>query len=269
MNKAKKRHRRWGILSLLLLACILLISLRGERIPSDMANKLAPPDLFHPFGTDYMGRDLFLLTVTGFRNSFLLSAASQLIPVVLGGFLGALLGFRKGLLDEVLFHIFNILLAFPILLAAVFMSVFIGTGVITVLVVISLFGTIYNAKIVRAEIGQVRNEDFVIALRINGIPERRIFWHHMLPRAYYILFPLIPILVGHSMIAVSSYSFLGLGVSMSTPEIGLILKDSLRFAHQAPWLIFYPGIFQFAVVLIFSFYSDSLEAFLKEGGLRS
>lgn len=269
MEKVSVRHRRWGILSLLLVGAILVLSVFGENIPSDLSNKLSAPSASHPFGTDYMGRDLFFQTVVGFRNSFLLAVLSQLLPILLGGCLGAILGFRKGTLDEILFHVFNVFLAFPVLLAAIFLSVFLGSGVSSILVVISIFGTIYNAKVVRAEIGQVKNEDFVTALRINGIPERGIFLHHILPRAFYTLFPMIPMLVGHSMIGISSYTFLGLGMGLSTPEIGMILKDGLRFADGAPWLIVLPGILQFGLVLVFSLYSDALEAYLKEGGRRA
>ena len=87
----------------------------------------------------------------------------------------------------------------------------------------------------------------------------RIFIHHILPRAFFVLLPLLPLLVGHSMMGISSYSFIGLGMNISTPELGAILKDSLRFVSQAPWLIIIPGIFQFVCVLIFSMYSATLE----------
>lgn len=266
MDKLRKRQRFWGYLSLSLIVVILLLSLRSNSIAVDMKNKLASPSLSHLFGTDYMGRDLFSLSIEGFRNSFILALLSQLPPFFFGAVLGAYLGFYKGILDEIMLYVFNVLLSFPILLAAIFLSLFWGKGLWTMFVVIALFSTIYNAKIVRAEIGQVSNEDYIMALRINGIPNRRIFWYHVFPRSCYTLFPLIPILIGHSMISISSYSFLGLGLEISTPEIGIILKDGLRFADGAPWLIIFPGSLQFLIVMVFSFYSDSLEAYFQKGG---
>lgn len=260
-SKSSKRIFIYGTVSLCIIIAVLMISFISERfnLGNGDFSKLTAPGIPHIFGTDSMGRDMFIRTVTGFRNTFLLALVSQVVPFVAGALLGSLLAYFSGILDEILYHIFNIILAFPVILGAIFLSVLLGSGIVVVLAVISIFGTVYNAKIVRAEISQVKNEDFVLALKINKISSVRIFTYHILPRAVFVLLPLFPLLVGHSMIGISSYSFIGLGMNISTPELGAILKDSLRFVSQAPWLIVLPGIFQFVCVLIFAMYSAALE----------
>lgn len=256
----------YGALSLFIVIGVLIISFISEKfnLGSGTFSRLSRPTIFHIFGTDNMGRDMFIRTIIGFRNTFLLALISQVLPFIMGAILGSLLAYFRGILDEILYHIFNVLLAFPMILAAIFLSVLFGNGIKVVLSVISIFGTIYNTKIVRAEISQVKNEEFILALKINRISNIRIFTYHILPRAFYVLLPLFPLLVGHSMIGISSYSFLGLGMNISTPELGVILKDSLRFISQAPHLIIFPGIFQFICVLIFSMYSAALEEKLTQ-----
>lgn len=251
----------YGSISLFIIIAVLIISFISEKFGLGNGNfdRLAAPSASHIFGTDNMGRDMFIRTVTGFRNTFLLALVSQVVPFVAGALIGSFLAYFGGVFDEILYHIFNIILAFPVILGAIFLSVLFGSGIAVVLVVVSIFGTVYNTKIVRAEIAQAKNEEFVLALKINKISNTSIFIHHILPRAFFVLLPLLPLLVGHSMIGISSYSFIGLGMNISTPELGAILKDSLRFMSQAPWLIMIPGIFQFTCVLIFSMYSAALE----------
>lgn len=251
----------YGAISLFIIITVLLISFIAEKfnLGNGDFDKLAAPSIYHIFGTDNMGRDMLIRTITGFRNTFLLALVSQFIPFAAGALLGSFLAYFGGIFDEILYHIFNIVLAFPIILGAIFLSVLFGSGITVVLAVISIFGTIYNTKIVRAEIAQVKNEEFILALKINKISNMKIFINHIIPRAFFVLLPLLPLFVGHSMICISSYSFIGLGMNISTPELGAILKDSLRFISQAPWLIIIPGIFQFTCVFIFSMYSAALE----------
>ena len=251
----------YGIISLFIIITVLIISFISERfnLGNGDFDKLAAPNISHIFGTDSMGRDMFIRTIVGFRNTFLLALVSQVIPFVAGAVLGSFIAYFGGIFDEILYHIFNIVLAFPIILGAIFLSVLFGSGIGVILIVISIFGTVYNTKIVRAEISQVKNEEFILALKINKISNIRVFIYHILPRAFFVLLPLFPLIVGHSMIGISSYSFIGLGMNISTPELGAILKDSLRFISRAPWLIIIPGIFQFVCVLVFSLYSAELE----------
>ena len=266
----KTEHRDiliWGILSAFIVITVLLFSQKGGVSVCHPDQSFLPPSIKHLFGTDYMGRDLFLRTMTGFKNTFLVAVLTLLIPYVLGAFIGSFLGYFGGTTNEAVFHLLNILLAFPSILSAIFLSVYFGSGIWIVVFIFSVHGLVHNIKLVRSEIGQAKNNDFVIGLRLNGISEWRIFLLHMLPRGFYILLPLMPVLIGHSMVGISSFSFLGLGVQPPTPELGIILKDALRFAGQAPWMIIFPGIFQFLCVLVFTFFSESCERALQRKSL--
>lgn len=248
----------WGGLSLVIIVAVMIFS--GSEISEFNSEQIFfPPSKSHLFGTDNMGRDLFLRTLTGFRNTFLVALLTSITPYIIGAFIGAFLGYFGGIVDETVFHLFNILLAFPSVLAAIFLSVYFGSGISIVIFIFSVYGVVHNVKLVRAEIGHSKNEDFVVGLRLNKISEWRIFLFHMLPRGFYILLPLMPVLIGHCMIGISAFSFLGLGFSPPTPELGIILKDALRFADRAPWMIIFPAVFQFSCVLVFTLLSESCE----------
>lgn len=253
-----------GLASIFIIVFVLFVSQFGEKISFSIEDKFLKPSIFHPFGTDNMGRDLFLRTIIGFRNTFLIAVLTQIVPFFFGGLLGVFLGYYGSKLDEIMFHFFNIILSFPAIIAAIFMSVYVGGGVTVIVIVFSIYGLIYNIKLVRTEIGMAKNEDYVLGLKVNGISEKNIILDHMLPRGFYALLPLVPMLIGHTMIGVSSFSFLGLGVQPPTPEIGVILKDSLRFGNQAPWMLIFPGLFQIICVLIFTMFSDALERDLRQ-----
>lgn len=261
----------WGALASGLVLLILVVSLFSSPELAGTDPRFLPPGPAHWFGTDHMGRDLFIRTITGFRYTFLCAAAAQLPTFVCGALLGTFLGYAGNKADEFFFYLFNIILSFPTVLAAIFLSLYLGRGIHTAIAAAVLFGIVYNVKLVRAEIQKEKNSDYVIALRLNGISGAGIVWRHLLPRAFYLLLPLLPLMIGHTMLGISALSFLGLGVRPPTPELGIILKDSLRFAGRAPQMIILPGLFQFSVVFVLSLWSDALERGMQEkclGGLK-
>lgn len=257
----KKNNKLTILITIFIFILLMFVVLTVFPIKEELFldSILQKPSMKHIFGTDFLGRDIFIRTLIGFKNTFIVAFIIQIITFIMGGFIGAFLGYYANIADEILFHVFNFLLSFPSILAAIFLSTFMGRGILTVIIIFSIFGTIYNIKLVRAEINSIKSSDFVVALRINGITERRIFLSHMLPRAYIILSPLIPMLVGHTMLGISSFSFLGLGYQAPTAELGIILKDGLRFANNGAYLFLLPGLFQFFNIFMFTLLTDELE----------
>lgn len=263
LRLCKKKVFILGIFSLLIIIFVLIYSDKSNMNEFKLSEKFLAPSFTHLFGTDQSGRDLFLRTVTGFRNTFLLALLIQLLAFIGGAVLGTFLGFYGNVFDEIFFHLANILLSFPSVLLAMFLSLTMGNGVLPLIIIFSTAGLIYNIKVVRAEIMQIKTFDFVLGLRFSEIKDIRIIFYHLLPRGFFILLPLLPIFIGNTMIGISSFAFLGIGIQPPTPELGLILKDSMRFVTNAPWLIILSGAFQFSCVLIFSIFSDSIERGLR------
>lgn len=262
----------WGSLSILILIVVITVGFLCDPAAMSSAESFSKPGLPHLFGTDNLGRDLFVRTLIGFRNTFLIALLSQLPAVALGVLIGTLLGYYGSMADELFFYIFNVLIAFPTVLAAVFLSLYLGRGIHTAVIIGMIYGILYNIKLVRTEVQLCKNSDYVLGLALNGISHRGILFSHLIPRAFWLLLPILPLLIAHTMLGISALSYLGLGVQAPTPELGTILKDSLRFASRAPHMIILPGLFQFSSVLVFSLWSDALEKEVQQrrlGGVRS
>lgn len=251
--KGEKSDRRTQISVVLMLALLAFILVSGAFLPDANAfgaDKLAAPSLGHPFGTDQFGRDVLLRTIHGFRYTFLFALTAQAASFVLGLCLGVLLGWHGGVLDEVFYHFANFLLSFPMIILAILLAALTGANMFYLLLLIVLCSAVNNAKIVRSEVAVIKNADYIRTLRVVGAGDLRIMRDHLLPKCARVLLPSFALMVGHVIISVSAYSFLGYGVQPPDPEIGTMLKESVRFMGSAPWLMILPGLFQFFAALL-------------------
>lgn len=246
-----EKHTKYSVY--LMLAFLLLILLSGFFLPDVNAfggERLAPPSIGHPFGTDQFGRDVFIRTIAGFRHTFLFALAAQSASFLLGLALGVLLGYYGGAADEVFYHFSNLLLSFPMIILAILLAALTGANMFALLLLIVLFGVVTNAKMVRGEVTTIKHADYIRNLRVVGASDFLIMKNHLLRKCTRVLLPSFALMVGHVIISVSAYSFLGYGVQPPNPEIGTMLKESLRFIGTAPWLMILPGLFQFVAALV-------------------
>lgn len=252
MIREKSKTRIW--ISITFMAAFLLAILAAGLFLPDAnsfgSDELAAPSLGHPFGTDQFGRDVFLRTIHGFCYTFVLALAAQAASFVLGLFLGVLLGWYGGILDEVFYHLSNFLLSFPMIILAILLAAMTGANMFYLMMLITLFGVITNAKIVRSEVAVIKNADYIRNLKIIGAGDFVIMKNHLLRKCVRVLLPSFALMVGHVIISISAYSFLGYGVQPPNPEIGTMLKESIRFMGSAPWLMILPGLFQFVAALV-------------------
>ena len=147
--------------------------------------------------------------------------------------------------------------------AVIFFSAVFGNSVFILIVLSIVFGMIFNIKVVRSEIMILKHSDFVTGLKIIGASDLFIVTRHLLKPAFMLLLPTVPLILGHIIIGISAYSFLGFGVQPPHPEIGLMLKEAIRFINYAPWLMVCPGLFQFSVILIFADLSEAVQNFMQ------
>lgn len=235
---------------------LLLVILSDIVLPSETAaaleERFLPPSLQHFFGTDDFGRDVFLRTLQGFKYTFFIALTAQTASFLLGGMIGLVSGYYGGICDELIYYTCNIVLSFPMIAAVIFFSAVFGQSSFILIVLIVMFGMMFNIKVVRSEILILKHSDYITGLKIIGASHFFIITRHLVKPLYMLILPTFPLLVGHIIIGISAYSFLGFGVQPPYPEIGLMLKESIRFIHYAPWLMIFPGLFQCAVIFIFS-----------------
>ena len=243
----------YSILSFAVLTAVVLSDIvAAPEIHASLEHRFLPPSIRHLFGTDDFGRDVFLRTLQGFKYTFLL-----------GGIIGLFAGYYGGLFDEILYYLCNIILSFPMIAAVIFFSAVFGNSIFILIVLSIIFGMIFNIKVVRSEIMILKHSDFVTGLKIIGASDLFIVTRHLLKPAFILLLPTFPLILGHIIIGISAYSFLGFGVQPPHPEIGLMLKEAIRFINYAPWLMVCPGLFQFSVILIFADLSEAVQNFMQ------
>jgi ABC-type dipeptide/oligopeptide/nickel transport system permease subunit len=203
-------------------------------------------------------RDLLSRIIYGSRLSLVIGIASSTFAIFTGVVLGALAGFIGGWFDNLVMRLMDILLAFPSLILAIAIVAVLGPGLINVLLAISIVAIPVYARIVRASVLQVKEQDFVSASRALGASPFGLLIKHVMPNA------LTPIIVQGSLGIASAIldsaalSFLGLGAPPPTPEWGLMLGEERNSVFNAPHLVFIPGIAIMLTVLAFNLIGDSL-----------
>jgi peptide/nickel transport system permease protein len=266
-------------LSLLALACILGPLLTGyayDQIDND-AGVFANFSAQHLLGTDEIGRDLLTRLLYAGRISLFVGVAVTLLVVTIGAIYGALAGYNPGIFDTILMRFVDLLLSLPFLPLLLLLSVFFHavtdtwqvpsilgfTGndvkaIVTILIILSLFGWLGISRLVRGSVLSLRNLDFVEATRALGAGPRRIIFNHLLPNSLAPIIVASTPYVGEVIILESALSFLGLGINPPTPSWGNMLNAVQAYMWGHPLLAFYPGFLILLTVLSINFMGDAM-----------
>ena len=234
-------------------------SLISPYDPNEMTlDMMSGPSWAHPLGTDDLGRDLLSRILHGTRVSLLIGVSTVVIALALGVALGMAAGWYGGWLDLVIMRYIDLQWAFPNFIIAVYLVAVFGTGLVNVIVAVSLAFLDDFARIARSMTLTIREEQFVDAARTMGFSDGRILLRHVLPSAMAPIIVQATVSVSYAILGEATLSFLGLGVEATTPTWGLILADGQGFVSQAWWLGVFPGLAIMLVVLAINFIGDWL-----------
>jgi ABC-type dipeptide/oligopeptide/nickel transport system permease subunit len=212
----------------------------------------------HYFGIDGNQRDLFSRILYGSRLSLQIGVATVTFAIVVGVLLGALAGYAGGWTDNIIMRLMDVLLAFPSLLLSIAIVAVLGSGLINALLAISFVSIPVYARIVRASVLQVKEQDFVSASRALGSSPVGILIGHVLPNALTPLIVQATLGIASAILDAAALSFLGLGAAPPTPEWGLMLGEERNSIFNAPHLVFIPGVAIMLTVLAFNLLGDGL-----------
>jgi peptide/nickel transport system permease protein/dipeptide transport system permease protein len=212
----------------------------------------------NPLGTDDLGRDMLARLIYGARVSLTVGLVSVGIAFFFGGLLGAVAGYYKGWLDNLIMRLMDIILAFPSILLAIVIVAYLGPGLRNAMVAIGIINIPRFARIVRASMLEESEKDYVLAARAIGTGHGRIIFNAVLPNC------LAPVIVqaslgfGAAILDAAGLSFLGLGAQPPTPEWGAMIAMGRNLVLRAWWVMTFPGIAIFLAVLGFNLLGDGL-----------
>lgn len=225
---------------------------------NNYAAMLMDPSLTYPFGTDDFGRDVFSRIIYGARISLTVGVLTTIIPLAIGGFLGALAGYYKNSLDNILMRILDVFYAVPGILLAIAIIAAFGSSTTNLIIALSVGSIPTYARTMRANVLSVSNLEFVEAAKALGESEWKIIFIQVVPNSFAPMIVKASLTIGTAVIATSSLSFLGLGVEPHIPEWGNILKVGSMYLETNPYLAIFPGIAIILLVLSFNFLGDGL-----------
>lgn len=216
------------------------------------------PSLSHPFGTDELGRDYFVRAMTGGQYSIRIAAVTALLTTFIGLVMGAIAGYFGKWFDATISFAINVLLSVPLILVLIIMGRKYGLSPLSVAILLSLLSWTRAARLVRAQIIQLKESEFVQAARAAGAGSYRIITRHLLPNIVGTLLVEITLLAGTAIILESTLSFLGLGVQAPNTTLGTLINDSKGSIDTAPWEVLLPGALVTMIILSFNFIGDAL-----------
>ena len=261
----KRLYRnKLGMLGLIIIA-ILVVLVVGADIFSthdfayqDYTVRFAYPSREHIMGADNFGRDLWSRLLHGGRISLLISLCSVVVSVGCGAFLGSTAAYFGGKIDLAITRLLDALMAIPNLLLAVAIASALGTGPSKTVMAISISGIPGSMRIMRATVLSIKSNDFVEAARATGSKHFRIIFKHILPNTVAPLIVNSTLQIGGNIMAISSLSFIGLGVQAPIAEWGAILSSGRQYIRDFWPLIVFPALFIFMTVFSVNLLGDGL-----------
>jgi peptide/nickel transport system permease protein len=230
----------------------------SKVIAQNISERLQGPSAAHWFGTDEFGRDIFARIIHGGRVSLVVGLISVSVSLIIGGALGAFAGFYGGNVDNVIMRIMDIFLAIPSTLLAITIVAALGTSLVNVMLAIGISGIPNFARIVRAAVMSVKDQEFVESARAIGASNATIIFREIIPNCMAPIIVQATLSVASAILSTASLSFLGLGVQPPSPEWGAMLSSGRNFLRDAIHITLFPGLAIVITILALNLLGDGL-----------
>jgi len=227
-------------------------------IDNSYSTILMSPSLEFPFGTDNYGRCAFTRIVFGARISLVVGTVATLVPIIIGGILGALSGYYGKKIDNVIMRLLDVLYAVPGILLAIAIVAAFGANTMNLILALSIGAIPMYARTVRATVMGISNQEFVEAAKACGAKNSTIIFKHIIPNSMAPIIVRATLGIGGAVLSTSALSYLGLGVEPHIPEWGNILKIGSNYLETSPYLAIFPGLAIVLIVLSYNYFGDGL-----------
>ncbi len=276
METTKKKRSSFGevwhrlcknklsVLGLVILLSFVLMAVFADRIaPYGYADQNLEqiglsPSAEHLLGTDNLGRDMFSRIVYGARISLRIGFIAVAISLTVGGIMGSVAGFYGGWIDNVIMRFVDIMMSIPGVLLAIVIAATLGTGMTNLMIAIGISSIPSYARIIRASILSLRNQEYIEAARLAGCSDLRIITRHIFPNILAPVIVQVTLGLALNILNAAGLSFLGLGVEAPAAEWGSMLAASRGYMRQYPHMVLYPGLAIVLLVLALNMIGDGL-----------
>jgi oligopeptide transport system permease protein len=216
------------------------------------------PSATHLFGTDSLGRDLFVRTFIGGRISMMVGVLGALVAVIIGTVYGATSGFIGGKVDRLMMRILEILYAIPFMFLVIVLVTFFGRNIVLIFIAIGAIAWLDMARIVRGQTLSLRSKEFIEAAHVSGVSKWNIIRRHIIPNVLGIVAVYSTLLVPSMILTESFLSFLGLGVQEPMTSWGALLQEGSQSMEVAIWQLGFPAAFMVVTLFCFNYIGDGL-----------
>lgn len=255
-------HNKMAIIGIIILIIVILMAifvpmLSQYKSSDQLGVYNAPPSAQFWFGTDDLGRDIFVRIWEGARISLFIGIAAAIIDLIIGVIWGSISGLAGGRVDNIMMRIADVLTAVPYLLVVIVLLVVMQPGLFPMIIALSITGWINMARIVRGEVLSIKNQEYVLAARTLGASTGHLIIKHLVPNALGAILVTMTLTIPSAIFTESFLSYLGLGVPAPTAW-GTMASDGNKAIANAPWRLIFPAVFISLTIFAFNAVGDGL-----------
>ena len=261
MRLKKDRLALFGLVVIVIMLMLAIFAPYFSSYDYDTTNFFEtnePPSFKHLLGTDMLGRDLFVRILYGARISLAVGILASFINLFIGVIYGGISGFSGGKIDNFMMGVVDVLYSVPVMIYVILLMVVVGPGLKSIFITLGISYWAPMARIVRAEVLRLKNEEFILSARVLGASPTRILLRHLIPNAMGSILVTLTFSIPGAIFTEAFLSFVGLGVSAPMASLGMLCNDGIGALMVYPTQLFFPAAVISVMILAFNFLGDGL-----------
>lgn len=264
------KNNKVALGSLLMISIIVLSAIivpmcsKYDYAANNLGMTNLKPSMEHLFGTDQLGRDIFVRVFYGARYSLTIAVVAAIINLIIGVLYGGISGYFGGKVDAILMRIVDVIYSIPLTIyVIIFMTIFNkpgsgGSGLGTIILALSISYWIGMARIVRGDVLQLKQQEFVLASKALGASDFRILIRHLIPNCISSIMVTLTLLIPEAVFTEAFLSFIGLGLVPPKASLGTLANEAMKAIYTYPWQLLFPAVMICLIILSFNLFGDGL-----------